>query len=420
MKKKKRGHVVVYLLILLMFITFLDIARTSSTVTSGEEVSFYFLYGSEKKGWIEEVTPLFEKEFESRHPDMKIKMIPKAMGSRESMIQILTGKAKPIVWSPAASIWIPLFKYLWSKAYGNNIIYNKDNISALVKSPVILGSWEKYLDSHELKGFQDLYNLAEGDLKFAHTSPQLSNSGFMTMILEVAAAAGKEPKNLTMSDLENKTVQEWIKKIESKSVFYGSSTGFLARMAGEQGPEAVNVIVVYENLIIEENLKGIEQKWGQKLVAVYPEEGTLMTDHPYVILNGSWISDDQLLIAKEYLKFLLSPEIQQLAIDYGFRPVRTDIFNDPSVIEKFNEVFNPNNGVVANLTIKELEPPEEGQVLERIPDVWVATKASTGTEGYNVLGPSIEDSLVQGISSMILLILFITIKKRKKNLISRD
>ncbi|MFX1452485.1 MAG: hypothetical protein ACFFCM_16715, partial [Promethearchaeota archaeon] len=58
------------------------------------------------------------------------------------------------------------------------------------------------------------------------------------------------------------------------------------------------------------------------------------------------------------------------AMEYGFRPI------DPT-IKLDEDVFNyKDNGLDYNLTIPELESPKDGEVLARIPDVWLLCKAT--------------------------------------------
>jgi hypothetical protein len=57
------------------------------------------------------------------------------------------------------------------------------------------------------------------------------------------------------------------------------------------------------------------------------------------------------------------------AMEYGFRPIDSSIPIDP-------EVFNyDKNGIAYNLTIPELETPKSGEVLLKIPDLWLLCKA---------------------------------------------
>ena len=180
-------------------------------------------------------------------------------------------------------------------------------------SPVVIVTWESYAVQHNIRSWSSVHRLAEAsnsDLKFAHTDPQLSNSGYMAALMEVSAAAGYTTQNLTYEDLLREDVRSWLKDVESRAVMYGESTGFLADQATNSGPQGLNVFIVYENLVIEKNMQGEPMaRWGQKLIAVYPKEGVLVSDHPFCILNAPWVSEEQREAAEEFYSFLMMPEI---------------------------------------------------------------------------------------------------------------
>ncbi|MFX1502571.1 MAG: hypothetical protein ACFFDH_16535, partial [Promethearchaeota archaeon] len=109
---------------------------------------------------------------------------------------------------------------------------------------------------------------------------------------------------------------------------------------------------------------------GGKIIAVYPEEGTLYSDHPFCILNADWISPQQRVVAEAFLNFLNKNETVVSALEYGFRPIDTSIPLDP-------EVFNyETNGIAYELNVPELNTPIDGDVLLKIPDLWLLCKAT--------------------------------------------
>jgi Ca-activated chloride channel family protein len=336
----------------------------------GETIRLEMVYGSEKRGWIEEITPFFEDWWAKEHPDVKIEIFFRPLGSRESMIGIITGGIKPTIWSPASTIWIPLANLMWAEEQDSNEILVTE-WETFIYSPIVIGTWEDYAKTHGITSFQSLHDLAilpESDLKFAHTNPQLSNSGFMAVVLEAAAAASKNPAELTLDDLKRDDVKKWMTELEAKAVYYGDSTGFLIDQASETGPSGLNAFIVYENLIIEKNLAGDPKAvWNQNLKAIYPKEGVLLSDHPFCVLNAPWVSDRQKWAAYEFFRFLKSKEILELATKHGFR-----LFSTAAVPPS---IFNSVNGVERTLTIPIHSPPQ-GEVLFRINDLWEVSKAT--------------------------------------------
>jgi len=130
--------------------------------------------------------------------------------------------------------------------------------------------------------------------------------------------------------------------------------------------------VVYENLIIEKNRQGEPQaRWGEKIVAVYPAEGTLMSDHPYCILNAPWVTPELREAAEEFLQFLKHPDVQELAIKHGFRPSVPGVELDPSV-------FSPENGVQMDIPCPILSSSVGGEVMAKITDLWTACRFGGG------------------------------------------
>lgn len=365
----RRGYVLLFTGILIGFVIFSVISFTYSgggqQNTGGipSKIEFDFLYTSEKQGWIEEITPQFEEWFEERH-NVTVKVNLSVTGTHDTVNQILSG-AKPTVWSPASSIWIPYLNTKWL-GIGNDYEIATDWTS-LVLSPVVLAGWGSFLEEHEVNGFMDLYRLAEEgvDFKYGHPDPSLSNGGTMTVVLEFAEAAGKKPEDLTIDDLKNQTVIDIVKTIESKAIFYGKSTGFFGAWAAENGPSAINFFGIYESVILDNSLKALK-KWDDPLVAIHPLSGTLMADHPFVILNGEWVGTWERFAAGQYLLFLHTPEIQELSEQHGFRPAISSVPLD-------EELFNISNGVLYEIRVPILKPLK-GEVMEAIFTAWAKVR----------------------------------------------
>ncbi len=323
-------------------------------------------YGSEKATWMGVVQVKFLEWWDVTYPDKPIKAEFTPYGSVQSLVGILNGEIKPVIWSPAASVWIPQFNTRWQEqTNGQNII---ENITKVIYSPVVIATWQAFNQSYNITGFNSLHSLiksAPGTVKLGHTNPELSNSGYMGVTMAIAAALGKDTKDITKYDLPNQSMQTWLREFESAAVQYGESTGFLGKMMINSGPAAINVVLLYENVV-----KDISNKYpGDKVIAIYPEEGTLYSDHPFCILNASWVSANDRFVAQKFVEFIQKPEIIQLAMAAGFRPLDASIDLDP-------DIFNfQKNGINLTCSIPELQVPQDGYVLSRIPDVWSLTRS---------------------------------------------
>jgi Ca-activated chloride channel family protein len=368
----KQGYIMLLIGILIGFMVFLAVAAITSHGGGGgagqeglpSSISFTFLYTSEKQGWLEDVTPAFEQWFFERfNINVDVNLI--VTGSHDSVNLILQESAQPTAWSPASSIWIPYLNQKWaSLGKGEEIAQDS---TPLVLSPVVIAGWSSFFEEHNVTGFKDLYRLAKDgiDYKYGHPDPLLSNGGTMAEVLEFAAALGKKPEDFVTSDFTNETALEFVRSIESKTVNYGKSTGFFGRWAAENGPNAIDCFTVYESVVIS-NAEKATQKWGDSLVAIYPEEGTLLSDHPFVILNAPWVSEYQKFAASQYLYYLLQENNQDKAQEYGFRPA------NPSVTLDSN-IFNETNGVEFEIKVPTYRPLS-GEALENLFTVWPSVK----------------------------------------------
>ncbi|MBN1215188.1 MAG: substrate-binding domain-containing protein [Candidatus Lokiarchaeota archaeon] len=355
-----------------LFIFGFFIGNLSALLIIGGETGTHItiIYSSEKASWMNIAYINFMNEWHNSHPNEKITLDMQPYGSSDSMISILNGEIFPTIWSPASSIWMPLLNTKWAqltKAVDPIIIINES--VKTIYSPIVIATWESINQTYNIKGFNDLYNLnldPNVHLKMAHTDPRLSNSGFMTTIMALSAASGVTSENLTMNELTNTTNQNWLKVFESSAIMYGKSTGFLAKYMASGGPDGLSVAFLYENLIRDIS----NSASGGKIIAIYPEEGTLYSDHPFCILNADWISEKQREVAQAFLDFLEEPSTVESALNYGFRPIN-------SSISLPLDIFNyENSGIAYNITVPELKAPTSGDVILKIPDLWLLCRAT--------------------------------------------
>ncbi|MFX1409035.1 MAG: extracellular solute-binding protein [Promethearchaeota archaeon] len=366
-KKRSKANLIIILLIGFLIGNF----STDLILSLGEkDTHITIIYSSEKASWMTIAYSDFMEDWKETHPNWSISIDMHPYGSSDSIISILNREIYPTIWSPASSIWMPFLNTKWAELTksADPIV----NISAAVKiiySPIVIATWEAFNQTHNITSFSDVHDLnldPSVNVRMAHTDPRLSNSGFMSVIMALSAASGISSENLTMADLTNTNNQKWLRVFESSAVMYGKSTGFLARYMQSQGPSALNIVFLYENLIRDIS----STSSGGKVIAIYPEEGTLYSDHPFCILNADWISPKQRTVAEAFLEFLNRPETIESALEYGFRPINPSIPLDP-------EVFNyENNGIAYEINVPELKTPTDGDVLLKIPDLWLLCKAT--------------------------------------------
>ena len=62
----------------------------------------------------------------------------------------------------------------------------------------------------------------------------------------------------------------------------------------QRGPSYLSAAVVYESVVVSSyNADGTSKNPNDSLVAIYPSEGTFLSDHPMCLVNGSWVTPQQ-------------------------------------------------------------------------------------------------------------------------------
>src|SRR5579875_712953 len=311
------------------------------TSHSSNPVTLTMYYGSEKENWITDVV----KDFNSRRMtacDGPITVKATPIGSGESMQDILNGSIQPDIWSPAGSVWLSLLNDQWQQKHGSPLVATGATDSpSLVLSPVVIAMWKPEAEAlgwpNKPIGWSDIAALSTnprgwaayghpewGDFKFGHTHPDYSNSGLDAVIAMNYAALGKE-RDLTAADVDNKQTQEFVANVESSIIHYGDSTGFFADEMFHKGPDYLSAAVMYESLVVQANEGTLYPHLPYPVVAIYPKEGTFYSDHPFAILQASWVTPAQKAAALVFRNFLLAPAQQGKAIQYGFRPANPNV-----------------------------------------------------------------------------------------------
>jgi Ca-activated chloride channel family protein len=293
----------------------------------------------------------------------------------------VNGQEQPAVWSPASSILIPVANQEWASRNNGDDLTVEDAPPPLVLSPVVIAMWEPMAQAlgwpEEPIGWADIAEFASsnqtwedfghpewGPFQFGHTHPDYSNSG-ITSILAMAYAATGQTSGLTVQDVQQPEVAEFVSDVQQGVIHYGRSTGFFGRQMFNRGPGYLSAAVLYENLVVEAYNEELYPNLPMPVVAIYPEEGTFWSDHPYAILDGPWMTDDLKAAAELYRDFLLAEPQQQRALQYGFRPADINI--------PISAPITPANGVDPDQPQTLLEVPS-ADVTRAIRDLWGENK----------------------------------------------
>jgi Ca-activated chloride channel family protein len=311
-----------------------------------EEIHLLFTYGSEKDRWLKDVTAAFHEGKVRTRAGKLIRVKLEPMGSGQCVDTLLAGTKRPHLTSPASQVWINLANDLAKQKGGAETAGPLiESRGRLVRSPIVLAMWEEMVKAAGWErrevGWNNLADLIEdlrkdgkgwatlghkewGAFKFAHTHPQLSNSGLLG-VLAMAYARADTSQPLTAADLQREEVRSLMAEIQGSVLFYGESTGFLGNAMLARGPRKISAGVLYESEIIRINKA---KAWPQRLLAIYPSEGTFWSDHPVGLVRGDWVSAEHREAAERYITFLLADNQQQQALAHGFRPGPGDVKTD--------------------------------------------------------------------------------------------
>ena len=253
----------------------------------------------------------------------------------------------PTIFQPSVSHWLALANFQTGRA-----IFDLAASTPTALTPVIIGMWEsRYqaivntIGSEEI-GWDDLlavlnspngwedYGIPNGRraVFYGHTDPNISSTGLSTTIAEFYACARKNNFNdrrLTLAAVNNADVQNCVRGIETLVRHYSSRTeDFLAYIS--RGAEYLDLVALEETDLICLN-RGAQQgdevcnKPQEKLVAIYPKEGTFWDEHPFATLNADWVTAEQKTAAQVFTQYVLLPDNQRIIMAEGFRPANPDV-----------------------------------------------------------------------------------------------
>jgi Ca-activated chloride channel family protein len=340
-------------------------------------VPISIVYGSEKKEWLEPLVQEYNALKRETEEGSTIVVEATPMGSIESARAIVEGQLEPTVWSPASSVYVPVANAEWrGREHSEDLVIGEP--PDLVISPVVIALWQPMAEAlgwpEKSIGWADIAALATseegwaafgypewGSFKFGHTHPNYSNSGLVSVIAEAYAGADKQ-RGLTLDDLQDPDLKEFMAEVESSIIHYGSSTGFFAERMFERGPSYLSAAVMYENLVVAQESKRLAGQSQQlPVVAIYPKEGTFWSNHPYAILNAPWVTAEQKAAAEDFQAFLLDRPQQVKAIELGFRPA------DPGI--PLAAPLDKGHGVDPAQPQTVLQVPS-AEVISGIQDLW--------------------------------------------------
>lgn len=316
------------------------VATSSEKVNLMEELGLAFKESQESKG-LENCASIYPINVASGDATEILSQNPAAWPE-------LTEDYWPTVWSPASTIWSDRVA-----AGGNPQLV--EGAESFTKTPVVfgvpesmanaLGYPENEISYKDLEGYiadpagwGALGKPLWGSFKIAKTNPNTSTTGLSVILTQAYANAGKSA-DLTVDDVN--AAEEFSRTFESGAIHYGDTTGKVLQTLydnsekGSEGSSYVSAIALEETSLFNYNLGNPDSHTVQpgetlkppkeKLIAVYPEEGSMWSDNPATVLGSPWVTPEKKAAGDAFLKFLQTPAAQEILPKYGFRPLDDSI-----------------------------------------------------------------------------------------------
>lgn len=297
---------------------------------------------------------------------------------------------RPTIFAPSVSHWLALANY-----FSGRELFNLAEARPTALAPVVMAIWESRLNAirntvagrtgqnpedvqigwEELlqvlnspNGWQD-YGIPNGrrTVYYGHTDPYISSTALSTLIAEFYASArsnGFTERRLSLATINDPKVQQGVRDIEQLIRHYSRrTTEFKEYIA--QGTEYLDFVALEENDLLFINMGLTETRPPERLVALYPKEGTFWHEHPFGIVNASWVTPEQAQAARVFTDYVLTPDIQQRVMEQGFRPANPDV--------PLAYPFVPENGVDINQPATVLDVPAP-EVVAAIQESWAFVK----------------------------------------------
>ena len=310
---------------------------------------------------------------------------------------------KPTIFAPSVSHWPALVNYQVGRE-----VFALNECRPTALAPVVIAIWESRLaalqkaNGGQPVGWEDLLAVLKADngwgdygftgrqtVYYGHTNPYISSTGLSTLIAEFYASARYQAgqtdlRRLTPALVQDPKVQAGVREIEEMIKHYSErTTEFKEYIA--QGPNYVDFVALEENDLIYINQGKTEYKPPEKLVALYPKEGTFWHEHPFCIPNTDWVSAEQRTAATRFTDFIRSSEIQKTVMAAGFRPVDLSIkLADPFIKELGVDPLQPTTTIDVPSTEAIAAIQTSWQYVKKQADIALVIDISGSMEGEKI------------------------------------
>ena len=287
--------------------------------------------------------------------------------------------------SPDSSLWLDRLEQQWATRFVTTttevqIPIGHQRISEQVRyavSPVVIAAWEDVARSlgwpDKAIGWQDIQRKATADANFKWNHPSTNNaSGLLATLAEFYAGAGIT-RGLSEEVAKDPKTLAYVQAVEGTIRFYGEGEDVITQKLATDGRDFLDAFVGQERVVIDWNRTHPDNR----LVAIYPDEGTLWTDHPLALLelgnqpNEPSVTDNQRLTFRAFTDFVTNGDSQAQLLAAGYRPADLSIKLDSP-----GSPFVNTDAVDWRQPQTTLQMPSPA-VIDVVRNVWYYTKRPT-------------------------------------------
>ncbi len=286
--------------------------------------------------------------------------------------------------SPDSSLWIDQLEQQWSEQAANGETgeipigqLRSSGQTRYAVSPIVLVVWEEVARElgwpEQPVGWQDIQQKATQDatFKWNHAGTNTA-SGLLATLAEFYAGAGVV-RGLTEEQATSQETLDYVEAVESTVRFYGEAEDVIVQRLEDEGRSFLDAFVGQESVVVDWNKRHPENR----LIAIYPSEGSLWTDHPLALLElGSHpedvpVTDNQRETYQLFAEYLRSNEAQMNLLQSGYRPADLSI-----ALDSEGSPFASNDAVDWREPQTTLQMPTPS-VVSVVQDAWLYTKRPT-------------------------------------------
>jgi Ca-activated chloride channel family protein len=222
--------------------------------------------------------------------------------------------------------------------------------------------------------WREIQRQATEDPNFKWNHPSTSHaSGMLATLAEFYAGAGLT-RGLTPEAATDPATLEYVRAVEATIRFYGEGEDVIVERMAAEGRNFLDAFVTQERVVIEWNQDAAAQR--ERLVAIYPTEGTLWADHPLALLelggpNETAVTDNQRRTFRAFVQFLTTDAVQRRLLAAGYRPADLRI-----ALDEAGSPFADTDTVDWRQPQTTLQMPSAA-VVDVVQNVWWYTKRPT-------------------------------------------